>query len=249
MRNHPRETTSEGETLTCTAPECDNPATLYLCIHCIRDLQAWIDKVPETRAMLFTTMAKLDNTAPSRGEGGNGATKEAPLLINEAAMEKRHALRLWENQDAQNLAHDEHSGGYLPMLKRLIETAERIMDNHPETRVITTCSCGGTVTTKSERPEPTKDNPDPEDWGTCQTCKTLVSITRASTANRVAKAAPPMPTRELLPWLRANAKMEITSQQIRHWVMRGHLKPVTREPSPTYHPHEVIAAWHERNNA
>lgn len=64
---------------------------------------------------------------------------------------------------------------------------------------------------------------------------------------KVAEAAPPMPTRQLLPWLRKNAKISITSQHIRDWVRRGHLKPVEREPSPTYHPHEVIAAHHRKD--
>lgn len=59
--------------------------------------------------------------------------------------------------------------------------------------------------------------------------------------------APPMPTRQLLPWLRKNAKISITSQHIRDWVRRGHLRPVEREPSPTYHPHEVIAAHHRKD--
>lgn len=68
-------------------------------------------------------------------------------------------------------------------------------------------------------------------------------------ANRakVESIAPPMPTRQLLPWLRKNAKISITSQHIRDWVRRGHLKPVEREPSPTYHPHEVIAAHHRKD--
>lgn len=68
-------------------------------------------------------------------------------------------------------------------------------------------------------------------------------------ANRakVEEIAPPMPTRQLLPWLRKNAKISITSQHIRDWVRRGHLKPVEREPSPTYHPHEVIAAHHRKD--
>lgn len=70
----------------------------------------------------------------------------------------------------------------------------------------------------------------------------------AANRERVANIAPPMPTRQLLPWLRVNSKIKITSQNIRDWVRRGHLKPVTREPQPTYHPHEVINAWHERNN-
>lgn len=67
------------------------------------------------------------------------------------------------------------------------------------------------------------------------------------TANRekLREAAPPMPTRDLLPWLREKAKIKITSQDIRDWARRGKLRPVEREPSPTYHPHEVLDAWHD----
>lgn len=64
---------------------------------------------------------------------------------------------------------------------------------------------------------------------------------------KVKEIAPPMPTRQLLPWLRKNAKIAITSQHIRDWVRRGHLRPVEREPSPTYHPHEVIAAYNRKD--
>jgi len=74
-------------------------------------------------------------------------------------------------------------------------------------------------------------------------------INHAANKERVANIAPPMTTRKLLPWLRANARIAITSQNVRDWVRRGHLKPVTHDPSPTYHPHEVVAAWHERRDA
>lgn len=82
-------------------------------------------------------------------------------------------------------------------------------------------------------------------------------IDHAANRAKVKDIAPPMPMRELLPWLRTNAKMAITSAAIRQWVNRGFLIPVTRGnmASPgipavesTYNPHEVIAAWHERNN-
>lgn len=73
-------------------------------------------------------------------------------------------------------------------------------------------------------------------------------VDHAANAERVKEIAPPMTTRQLLPWLRTNARIAITSQQIRHWAQRGHLKPVTRDPSPTYHPHEVIDAWHQRKD-
>lgn len=62
---------------------------------------------------------------------------------------------------------------------------------------------------------------------------------------RLREAAPPMPTRELLPWLRKHARIAITSMDIRDWARRGKLVPATREPQPTYHPHEVLSAWHE----
>lgn len=88
-----------------------------------------------------------------------------------------------------------------------------------------------------------------QDWVT--KAELLVSGPEAETVNHAANAArvrdiaPPMPTRQLLPWLRSNAKIAITSKDIRNWAFRGKLQPVEREPSPTYHPHEVLAAWHQ----
>lgn len=82
-------------------------------------------------------------------------------------------------------------------------------------------------------------------------------IDHAANRAKVNDIAPPMPMRELLPWLRTNAKMTITSKAIESWVHRGFLTPATRGSraapgipavSSTYHPHEVIRAWHERNS-
>lgn len=72
-----------------------------------------------------------------------------------------------------------------------------------------------------------------------------VIINHDANRQRLREAAPPMPTRELLPWLRKNAKITITSMDIRNWARRGKLTPVQREPMPTYHPHEVLDAWHD----
>lgn len=66
---------------------------------------------------------------------------------------------------------------------------------------------------------------------------------------KVKDVAPPMTTRKLLPWLRENARISITSMDVRNWARRGHLHPVSRDPEPTYHPHEVIAAWHRKEIA
>lgn len=88
-----------------------------------------------------------------------------------------------------------------------------------------------------------------QDWVT--KAELLVSGPEAETVNHAANAArvqniaPPMPTRELLPWLREKAGISIKGQQIRDWARRGKLTPAEREPSPTYHPHEVLTAWHE----
>jgi hypothetical protein len=54
---------------------------------------------------------------------------------------------------------------------------------------------------------------------------------------RIRNIAPPMPTRELLPWLRTHARIAITSMDIRNWARRGKLKPHSIHPQPTYHPH------------
>lgn len=70
-------------------------------------------------------------------------------------------------------------------------------------------------------------------------------IDHAANRERVRDIAPPMPTRQLLPWLRAHAKIAITSMDIRDWARRGKLRPVETEPQPTYHPHEVLSAWHD----
>jgi hypothetical protein len=70
-------------------------------------------------------------------------------------------------------------------------------------------------------------------------------IDHEANRRKLEKAAPPMPTRELLPWLRKHAKITITSMDVRDWARRGKLRPVERDPLPTYHPHEVLAAWHD----
>ena len=61
---------------------------------------------------------------------------------------------------------------------------------------------------------------------------------------RVRNIAPPMPTRQLVPWLKEKAGIIVTSMDIRNWARRGKLVPVQRDPQPTYHPHEVLNAWH-----
>jgi len=74
-------------------------------------------------------------------------------------------------------------------------------------------------------------------------------VNHQANRERIKNIAPAMPTRKLVPWLRLNAKVVVTSKDIRNWAFRGKLKPVEREPSPTYHPHEVLDAWYETRRA
>jgi len=71
------------------------------------------------------------------------------------------------------------------------------------------------------------------------------AVNHTALRERIRNIAPPMPTRDLLPWLRTNAKIAITSMDIRNWARRGKLKPHSIHPQPTYHPHEVLNAWHD----
>ena len=70
-------------------------------------------------------------------------------------------------------------------------------------------------------------------------------VNHEANRERLKDVAPPMTTRELLPWLRTNAKIAITSMDVRDWARRGKITAVEREPFPTYHPLEVLTAWHD----
>lgn len=74
-------------------------------------------------------------------------------------------------------------------------------------------------------------------------------VNHQANRERVKGIAPAMPTRQLVPWLRQNAKVVVTSMDIRNWVRRGKLRAVEEAPQPTYHPHEVLDAWYETRRA
>jgi hypothetical protein len=71
------------------------------------------------------------------------------------------------------------------------------------------------------------------------------TINHQNNRDRVRNIAPPMPTRQLIPWLREKAGITINSKDIRNWATRGKIAAAERTPQPTYHPHEVLAAWHD----
>lgn len=75
------------------------------------------------------------------------------------------------------------------------------------------------------------------------------TVNLAAIRERVENIAPAMPTRELLKWLRNNAGIHLTSQHIRDWVRRGHLRPSGAENPPHYLPHEVLTAYRRKEVA
>lgn len=62
---------------------------------------------------------------------------------------------------------------------------------------------------------------------------------------RIENQAPPMPTRSLRKYLRENARISVSSMDIRNWVRRGKLRPAGHDPQPLYWPHEVLAVHRE----
>ena len=71
-------------------------------------------------------------------------------------------------------------------------------------------------------------------------------VNHADIRKRLEERRPdPMPTRKLIPWLRENARVTVTQFDIRNWARRGKLVAIDREPLPTYHPYDVLNAWHD----
>jgi len=55
----------------------------------------------------------------------------------------------------------------------------------------------------------------------------------------------PMPTSDVVKWLKDKARIHITSMDIRNWVRRDKLTPIEQGRYPTYHPYDVLNAWHD----
>lgn len=123
--------------MNCTTERCNNPTPdgFHICPRCINDLQLWLDKVTETRQMLFTTMAKLDNTGPKNSEGGGGGSTGSAMPLRDGAMDTRYALAIWLGHKATDLARDPLAGGFLEEIKRLIDKAYRLVDLPPEEEI------------------------------------------------------------------------------------------------------------------
>lgn len=227
--------------MTCTTSDCNQPTDLYLCNQCVSDLQAWIDRVPAMREELFTTMARLDNVRPPNSEGGGGST-EAPLPLNEKAMDMRQALRLWQGQNAKELAKDKYAGGFLSMLQDMIDKAEKIIDLPNQWVIYGPCQAE-TPDGECERQLKAKPEADTIDCPECGAFHRVTSII-ADRAKR--SRGEPLPPKEVREFLMKQTKTFVTKKNIENWVMLGHLKYVlarvttTVKPQRIYYPGDVM---------
>lgn len=227
----------------CTTPDCNRTTSTYLCAQCVSDLQAWIDKVPELREQLFITMARLDNTRPTGQTGGNGGKADSLAPARFGAMEARYALLFWEGSKASDLAKEEHAGGYLKMLKKLIDHGEEIVLGEPETRVITTCDCGGKVITRKPAPQPTDQEPYPDDSGTCIECAKAVTTNPRDTRLRILDRCPEgLPTRDALKWISDNAGIRVEPTDVRNWARENKITRTNPDEKghPKYHVADIL---------
>jgi phage gp46-like protein len=188
--------------MECTTHDCLNHTSTYLCTQCVRDLQAWLDKIPVLIQALTVTIAKLDHVRPVGGgwNGGGKPGSAAPLNLD--------ALQLQENlksvgTSAKDYAHDERAAGLAWLIQDWVTKAELLVSG-PEAETVDHA---------------------------------------ANKAKLKAANLQPMPTRQLLPWLRDKAGVHLISQRIRDWVRDGHLKAANNDGQPAYHPADVIDVW------
>lgn len=116
----------------CTTVDCESPAELFLCGHCIHDMQETIDKIPNVLPELDASIARLDNVRQSSSEGGNGsksAGSSAPLNID-AMQLKANLSTITEN--AHHYAKDQHAAGIAWTIRDWYDKAELIVSGPPD---------------------------------------------------------------------------------------------------------------------
>ena len=229
-------------TQTCTVHDCGRPTSLYLCNQCVRDLQAWIDKVPEAMAELFTTMARLDNVATGRN-GGTPTKTETPAPVRFDALDVRGALRRWLYRTGADLSTDPFAGKFLPELIALLTKAQQLIDLPDDELIeVAPCECG----TKLEaRPDYTEV--------TCPECgltytRAAIDQWRTGAINEAAQLADADAT---VAWVNERARKHITSKDLINWVKRrkirfvlDHVPNDTAKAKRLFFPGEVLRLRH-----
>ncbi|MDR2256998.1 MAG: hypothetical protein LBE25_13540 [Arthrobacter sp.] len=227
---------------TCTTPDCGRAAQHYLCPRCINDLDAWLNKIPETMTELFTTMARLDNV--TTGRNGSTPTKtDTPAPVRFDALDVRAALHLWNHRTAASLATDPHAGNFLPLLQELLNKATQLIDLPPDELItVAPCQCGEHL---EARPDYTEV--------TCPTCG--LTYQRADIdhwrTNAITAASEPLNAADTVAWVNERARKRIKPKDLTNWVARGRIRHVLNHvpnnlthPERHYLPGEVLRVRH-----
>ncbi|MGP9490065.1 hypothetical protein ACT3R5_16045 [Glutamicibacter sp. AOP5-A2-7] len=218
----------------CTGEDCANPTNLYLCGQCISDLQAWLDKVPDMMDELFTTMARLDATAPRNREGGDGMSTEPVMPVRVGALEVRGALRVWVEittqgetlpLNAKTLAKDKYAGKFLPMLQDLLAKAERAIDNPMEKHVYGNCTAAYQWGDPAECGEELRAAPDAETTD-CPNCGAHYDLNQLRAERKQYFRETPMPPREARETLQTQTGVKVSTITFKNWVNRHQLRYV-----------------------
>lgn len=234
--------------MICTTPDCETPTETYLCNQCVSDLQAWIDRVPDMREELFTTMARLDCVAPQNSEGGGGGATEAPSPLNVGAMDMRHALLFWEGAKAERLANDKHAGGFLTMLQDLLDKAERIIDLPKQSIIYGPCLA---MTEDGECERELKADPEATTID-CPDCGAFHRVKSILAARALRARGAPLPPREVREYLAKKVRVFIQKKDLENWVSRGDLRYVLDRVTTAinaqriYYPGDVLEVFQDK---
>ncbi len=120
--------------LECTTEDCQNHTSTYLCTQCVKDFQAWLDKIPALIDALYVTVAKLDNVRSAGGGGGGRSKPGSAAPINLDASELRANL-CSVGTDAKAYAHDERAAGIAWLIQDWATKAELLVSG-PETETV-----------------------------------------------------------------------------------------------------------------
>lgn len=118
----------------CTTADCQNHTSTYLCTGCVRDLQAWLEKVPVLVHELGVTIAKLDNVRPANAGWNGGGKPGSAAPINLDALQLQENLRS-VGSDAKAYALDDRAAGLAWLIQDWVSKAELLVSG-PEAEFV-----------------------------------------------------------------------------------------------------------------
>lgn len=115
----------------CTTSDCQNHTSTYLCTQCVRDLQAWLDKIPTLITELSVTIARLDNVRPPSAGLNTGGAPGSSAPINLSALQLQENLKtVW--MDAKEYAKDSRAAGLAWLIQEWVTKSELLVSGPEE---------------------------------------------------------------------------------------------------------------------